>query len=142
MLAFMPWGPTLDCFLSGWLQLLALFINRDGWSSHRWVSGRTFLIYTSPSFTKDCSPHRVHRSLHSLGRGLSNRCWTPYAGVQRPCWAGDFSIGSFHLTETQILILFVTFAVLIFLLGLPHEDPHRLGHAACAQDPETTSSFG
>ncbi len=55
---------------------------------------------------------------------------------------GDLSIGGFHLTETQILILFVTFAVLIFLWAFLTKTRTGLAMRACAQDPETTSSFG
>jgi branched-chain amino acid transport system permease protein len=55
---------------------------------------------------------------------------------------GALSIGSFHLTETQILILLVTLAILIFLWAFLTKTRSGLAMRACAQDPETTSSFG
>ena len=55
---------------------------------------------------------------------------------------GGLTIGSFHLTETQILILLVTLAILLFLWGLLTKTRTGLAMRACAQDPETTSSFG
>jgi branched-chain amino acid transport system permease protein len=55
---------------------------------------------------------------------------------------GDLSIGSFHLTETQILILLVTLAILIFLWAFLTKTRTGLAMRACAQDAETTSSFG
>jgi branched-chain amino acid transport system permease protein len=55
---------------------------------------------------------------------------------------GDLSLGSFHLTETQILILIVTFLTLIFLWTLLTKTRTGLAMRACAQDAETTSSFG
>jgi branched-chain amino acid transport system permease protein len=55
---------------------------------------------------------------------------------------GDLSIGSFHLTETQILILIVTFIILIFLWTFLTKTRIGLAMRACAQDAEITSSFG
>ena len=55
---------------------------------------------------------------------------------------GDLSIGSFHLTETQILILLVTLVILIFLWAFLTRTRIGLAMRACAQDAETTSSFG
>jgi len=55
---------------------------------------------------------------------------------------GDFSIGSFRLTEIQILILLVTFVILIFLWVFLTKTRTGLAMRACAQDAETTSSFG
>jgi len=55
---------------------------------------------------------------------------------------GDLSIGSFKLTETQILILLVTLGVLIFLWTFLTKTRTGLAMRACAQDAETTSSFG
>lgn len=55
---------------------------------------------------------------------------------------GDLSIGSFHLTETQILILIVTFIIWIFLWIFLTKTRIGLAMRACAQDPETTSTFG
>ena len=55
---------------------------------------------------------------------------------------GDLSIGSFHLTETQILILLVTVVILIFLWIFLTKTRIGLAMRACAQDTETTSSFG
>jgi branched-chain amino acid transport system permease protein len=55
---------------------------------------------------------------------------------------GDLSIGSFRLTETQILILLVTLAILIFLWAFLTKTRTGLAMRACAQDAETTSSFG
>jgi branched-chain amino acid transport system permease protein len=54
---------------------------------------------------------------------------------------GDLSIGSFHLTETQILILLVTL-ILIFLWVFLTKTRTGLAMRACSQDSETTSSFG
>jgi branched-chain amino acid transport system permease protein len=55
---------------------------------------------------------------------------------------GDLSIGGFHLTETQILILAVTFVVLVFLWLFLTKTRTGLAMRACALDAETTSSFG
>ncbi len=55
---------------------------------------------------------------------------------------GDLAIGSFRLTETQILILIVTFLILIFLWAFLTKTRTGLAMRACAQDAETTSSFG
>jgi branched-chain amino acid transport system permease protein len=55
---------------------------------------------------------------------------------------GDLSVGSFRLTETQILILLVTLAILIFLWAFLTKTRTGLAMRACAQDAETTSSFG
>ncbi|HSR11177.1 MAG TPA: branched-chain amino acid ABC transporter permease, partial [Thermodesulfobacteriota bacterium] len=55
---------------------------------------------------------------------------------------GDISIGSFHLTETQVLILLVTFGILIFLWAFMTRTRVGLAMRACAMDAETTSSFG
>jgi branched-chain amino acid transport system permease protein len=55
---------------------------------------------------------------------------------------GDLSIGSFHLTETQILILLVTLMILVILWAFLTKTRTGLAMRACAQDPETTSSFG
>lgn len=55
---------------------------------------------------------------------------------------GDLSIGPFHLTETQILILAVTLFILFFLWGFLTRTRIGLAMRACAQDAETTSSFG
>ncbi len=55
---------------------------------------------------------------------------------------GDLSIGSFHLTETQILILAVTGFVLVFLWFFLTKTRMGLAMRACALDAETTSSFG
>jgi branched-chain amino acid transport system permease protein len=55
---------------------------------------------------------------------------------------GDLSIGSFHLTETQTLILFVTLVILFFLWAFLTKTRTGLAMRACAQDPETTSSLG
>jgi len=55
---------------------------------------------------------------------------------------GDLSIGPFRLTETQILILLVTFIILIVLWAFLTKSRTGLAMRACAQDAETTSSFG
>jgi len=55
---------------------------------------------------------------------------------------GDLSIGSFHLTETQILILLVTLMILIFLWAFLTKTRIGLAMRACSQDAETTASFG
>jgi len=55
---------------------------------------------------------------------------------------GSISFGSFQLTETQILILLVTFAILIFLWAFLTRTRMGLAMRACAMDAETTSSFG
>ena len=55
---------------------------------------------------------------------------------------GDLSIGTFHLTETQILILLVTLVILFFLWAFLTKTRIGLAMRACAQDAETTSSFG
>ena len=55
---------------------------------------------------------------------------------------GGISFGSFQLTETQILILLVTFGILIFLWGFLTKTRMGLAMRACAMDAETTSSFG
>jgi len=55
---------------------------------------------------------------------------------------GDLSIGSFHLTETQILILLVTLVILIFLWTFLTRSRTGLAMRACAMDAETASSFG
>src|SRR5512134_1881623 len=55
---------------------------------------------------------------------------------------GDLSIGSFRLTETQILILAVSLLILVFLWVFLSRTRTGLAMRACAQDPETTSSFG
>lgn len=55
---------------------------------------------------------------------------------------GDFSMGSFRLTETQILILAVTLIILLFLWAFLTKTRTGLAMRACAQDAETTSSFG
>ncbi len=55
---------------------------------------------------------------------------------------GDLSLGSFHLTETQVLILLVTFSILIFLWLFMTRTRMGLAMRASAMDAETTSSFG
>jgi branched-chain amino acid transport system permease protein len=55
---------------------------------------------------------------------------------------GDLSIGNFQLTETQILILLVTFLVLVLLWTILTRTRTGLAMRACAMDAETTSSFG
>ncbi|MBP1714915.1 MAG: transporter permease, partial [Deltaproteobacteria bacterium] len=55
---------------------------------------------------------------------------------------GDFVLGSFRLTETQVLILFVSFVILIFLWAFLTKTRMGLAMRACAQDADTTSSFG
>ncbi len=55
---------------------------------------------------------------------------------------GDLSIGSFKLTETQILILLVTVVILIVLWTFLTRTRIGLAMRACAMDAETTSSFG
>jgi len=59
-----------------------------------------------------------------------------------PIGLGDITIGSFRLTETQVLILLVTLAILIFLWAFLTKTRMGLAMRACAQDAETTSSFG
>jgi branched-chain amino acid transport system permease protein len=55
---------------------------------------------------------------------------------------GDLAIGKFRLTETQILILLVTLIILVVLWAFLTKTRTGLAMRACAQDPETTSSFG
>ncbi len=55
---------------------------------------------------------------------------------------GDLSIGRFHLTETQILILFITLVTLLVLWVFLARTRAGLAMRACAQDAETASSFG
>lgn len=55
---------------------------------------------------------------------------------------GSLSIGAFRLTETQLLILLVTFLILIFFWLFLTRTRMGLAMRACAQDAETTSSFG
>ncbi len=55
---------------------------------------------------------------------------------------GNLSIGNFQLTETQILILMITFLILVILWGLLTRTRTGLAMRACAMDAETTSSFG
>ena len=55
---------------------------------------------------------------------------------------GDLAIGRFRLTETQILILLVTLIILVILWAFLAKTRTGLAMRACAQDPETTSSFG
>ncbi len=55
---------------------------------------------------------------------------------------GNLSIGSFHLTETQILILLVTVVILIILWAILTKTRTGLAMRACAQDAETASAFG
>ncbi len=55
---------------------------------------------------------------------------------------GDLSIGQFHLTETQILILLLTLATLLVLWAFLAKTRTGLAMRACAQDAETASSFG
>lgn len=55
---------------------------------------------------------------------------------------GDLVIGSFRLTETQVLILLVTLIILVILWAFLTKTRTGLAMRACAQDPETTSSFG
>ena len=55
---------------------------------------------------------------------------------------GSISFGSFQLTETQILILLVTFGILIFLWAFLTKTRMGLAMRACAMDAETASSFG
>jgi len=55
---------------------------------------------------------------------------------------GDLSVGNFHLTETQILILLVTLVILIFLWTFLTRSRTGLAMRACAMDAETASSFG
>jgi len=52
------------------------------------------------------------------------------------------SWGAFRLTETQVLILLVTFGILIFLWAFLTRTRMGLAMRACAMDAETTSSFG
>jgi branched-chain amino acid transport system permease protein len=55
---------------------------------------------------------------------------------------GAFSIGSFRLTETQVLILLVTFLILLFLWLFLKRTKMGLAMRACALDLETASTFG
>ncbi len=55
---------------------------------------------------------------------------------------GDLSIGNFQLTETQILILFITGLILVILWAILTRTRTGLAMRACAMDAETTSSFG
>ncbi len=55
---------------------------------------------------------------------------------------GSISFGTFRLTETQVLILLVTFGILIFLWAFLTKTRMGLAMRACAMDAETTSSFG
>ncbi len=55
---------------------------------------------------------------------------------------GSVSLGSFQLTETQVLILLVTFGILVFLWAFLTRTRMGLAMRACAMDAETTSSFG
>ncbi len=55
---------------------------------------------------------------------------------------GDLSLKHFQLTETQILILLVTFLILAVLWTLLTRTRTGLAMRACAMDAETTSSFG
>jgi branched-chain amino acid transport system permease protein len=55
---------------------------------------------------------------------------------------GDLSIGSFRLTETQVLILLVSFLILLFLWLFLTRSRMGLAMRACALDLETASSFG
>jgi branched-chain amino acid transport system permease protein len=55
---------------------------------------------------------------------------------------GRVSIGSFHLTETQVLILLVSFAILVFLWLFLTRTRMGLAMRACAMDAEITSTFG
>jgi branched-chain amino acid transport system permease protein len=55
---------------------------------------------------------------------------------------GDISIGSFRLTETQVLILLVTFLILLFLWLFLTKTRMGLAMRACALDAETASCFG
>jgi branched-chain amino acid transport system permease protein len=55
---------------------------------------------------------------------------------------GNISFGSFQLTETQVLILLVTFGILIFLWAFLTKTRMGLAMRACAMDAETASSFG
>jgi len=55
---------------------------------------------------------------------------------------GRVSIGSFHLTETQVLILLVSVAILVFLWLFLTRTRMGLAMRACAMDAETTSTFG
>jgi branched-chain amino acid transport system permease protein len=55
---------------------------------------------------------------------------------------GDLAIGSFRLTETQVLILLVSFLILLFLWIFLTRSKMGLAMRACALDAETASSFG
>jgi branched-chain amino acid transport system permease protein len=55
---------------------------------------------------------------------------------------GRLSIGSFQLTETQVLILLVSFAILVFLWLFLTRTRMGLAMRACAMDAEITSTFG
>ncbi|MBN2031748.1 MAG: branched-chain amino acid ABC transporter permease [Deltaproteobacteria bacterium] len=55
---------------------------------------------------------------------------------------GDLAIGSFRLTETQVLILLVSFLILLFLWLFLTRSRMGLAMRACALDLETASSFG
>lgn len=55
---------------------------------------------------------------------------------------GDLSLGNFRLTETQLLILIVTFLILIILWAILSRTRTGLAMRACAMDAETASSFG
>lgn len=55
---------------------------------------------------------------------------------------GDLSVGPFRLTETQVLILLVSFLLLLFLWLFLTRSRAGLAMRACALDSETASSFG
>ena len=55
---------------------------------------------------------------------------------------GNLKIGSFQLTETQVLILLVTLVTLFLLWVFLTRTRIGLAMRACAQDGETASSFG
>lgn len=55
---------------------------------------------------------------------------------------GNFNLGTFQLTETQLLILVVTFVILIVLWTFLSRTRTGLAMRACAMDAEIASSFG
>jgi len=55
---------------------------------------------------------------------------------------GNLSLGSFQLTETQLLILAVTFVILVVLWTVLSRTRTGLAMRACAMDAEIASSFG
>jgi len=144
MQAFMPLGLRWIVFFPAHWQLLAFFIHRDGRSSRCRVSGRTFLIYTPPSFATDCSASSCPSVSSQRWRKPSVLLLDPIHWLTMPGlgWETFPSAASISLRR-RFLFSSSAFDRVSLSLGLPHQDAHRGWRMRdLCQDPEQPPRLG